>query len=180
MDVLVQSVAPDLLRCSLVRGITLPLRCDCLQRSRQRVKTTEHEIQRERQKTFDDSCTFQPAINPRSNKMAVQIRTGGPAFNTSARSAIRRRQNYDELMAECTFTPKVNPVKTKMTTAAEYLEQNAFDRLFHGPAGPASPTEAMCATVFVFTCVYTGVFLSLFLSRVASVGVSWDCIVVCG
>jgi hypothetical protein len=92
--------------------------------------------------------------------MAVQIRRGGPAFNTSARSATRRRQNYDELMAECTFSPKVNPVKSKMTTAAEYLEQNAFDRLFHGPAGPASPTEAMCVTV----CIRMRVCLSVCLS----------------
>lgn len=68
-----------IMRGVLVRWVDLDVGCGMLgvgcrvQRSRQRAKTTEQDIKREREQQHRDSCTFHPAINPKSIKLAQHV-----------------------------------------------------------------------------------------------------------
>jgi hypothetical protein len=48
---------------------------------------TEHDIKREREQQFRDSCTFKPALNPKSIKIAEEV--GRPSIEQVAEAGHR-------------------------------------------------------------------------------------------
>jgi hypothetical protein len=108
--------------------------------ARRDVAATAASLERERKERQElEACTFRPAINPRSEKMAS--RRAGPVVDRLAADARRRQEELSRVDAAppegCTFKPEVNGTPVERGGAV------VFDRLYQQAQDLASKMEEL-------------------------------------